>query len=155
MKIRGPSMLAAGYTCIIAASQASAQLTGISVESKPNEFGILVCNVYAEFDSPPAAFIVVGGAPFVSDRGMENRGSRPIWNAPDAVWEVKRNAWFGWPDFCAGKSVEDVAFRVPGHAQPRLLMDRPPKASGHPLASLPYARGAAGMELPPRGGVAP
>ena len=59
-------MLAAGYTCIIAASQASAQLTGISVESKPNEFGILVCNVYAEFDSPPAAFIVVGGAPFVS-----------------------------------------------------------------------------------------
>ena len=92
-----------------------------------------------------------GGAPFVSDRGMENRGSRPIWNAPDAVWEVKRNAWFGWPDFCAGKSVEDVAFRVPGHAQPRLLMDRPPKASGDPLASLPYASGAAGMEFTAEG----
>jgi hypothetical protein len=52
--------------CILAGSQASAQFTGITVESKPNEFGILVCNVYAQFDSPPVAFIAVGGVPFVS-----------------------------------------------------------------------------------------
>ncbi len=59
-------MLAAGCTCILAGRQASAQFTGIAVESKPNEFGILVCNVYAQFDAPPVAFIAVGGTPFVS-----------------------------------------------------------------------------------------
>ncbi len=66
MKVQTLFMLAAGCPCILAGSQASAQLTGVSIASKPNEFGILVCNVYAEFDAPPAAFIVVGGAPFVS-----------------------------------------------------------------------------------------
>ncbi len=61
MKTRTLSLLAAGGTCMIAGGQASAQLTGVSVASKSNEFGILTCNVYAEFDKPPAFFLGVGG----------------------------------------------------------------------------------------------
>ncbi len=61
MKTRTLSLLAAGGTLIVAAGQASAQATGITVKSKPNEFGILVCNVYAEFDTPPIFFLAVGG----------------------------------------------------------------------------------------------
>ena len=66
MKVRTLSLLAAGGTCIIAGSQVSAQVTGISVESKPNEFGILVCNVYAEFDVMGVGLLAIGGAPFVT-----------------------------------------------------------------------------------------
>jgi hypothetical protein len=66
MKVGILSMLAVGGVSMIAGGRASAQFTGITVESKPNEFGILVCNVYAEFDAPPVAFIGVGGAPFDS-----------------------------------------------------------------------------------------
>lgn len=66
MKVRTLSLLAAGGTCIIAGSQVSAQVTGISVESKPNEYGLLVCDVYAEFDDMEAGLIAIGGAPFVT-----------------------------------------------------------------------------------------
>ena len=64
--MRTVSMIAASGTCIITGARASAQFAGISVESKPNEFGILVCNVFAEFESPPVSFIGVGGSPFSS-----------------------------------------------------------------------------------------
>jgi hypothetical protein len=66
MKIQTLSLLAAGSTCIIVGSQASAQISGISVASKPNEFGLLVCNVYAEFDVMGINLLAIGGAPFVS-----------------------------------------------------------------------------------------
>ncbi len=66
MRIQTLSLLAAGSTCIFAGSQTSAQISGISVASKPNEFGILVCNVYAEFDVMDIALLAVGGSPFVS-----------------------------------------------------------------------------------------
>jgi len=66
MKIQTLSLLAAGSTCIFSGPQVSAQITGISVASKPNELGLLVCNVYAEFEEPGVGLIAIGGAPFVT-----------------------------------------------------------------------------------------
>ena len=66
MKIQTLCLLAAGSSCIIAGSQASAQISGISVASKPNEFGLLVCNVYAEFDVMGVNLLAIGGTPFIS-----------------------------------------------------------------------------------------
>ncbi len=62
MKVRTLSLLAAGGTFIVAAGRASAQLAGISVATKPNEFGILVCNVYAEFEPATDLLLAVGGS---------------------------------------------------------------------------------------------
>ena len=46
-------MLAGVSAPLIATTAASAGFLGIKVVGKPNEFGLLVCNIYAEFDRPP------------------------------------------------------------------------------------------------------
>jgi hypothetical protein len=36
------------------------------------------------------------------DIGINDRGSRPIGNVPDCLYQVKQGQWYGWPDFAAG-----------------------------------------------------
>ncbi|HYN21506.1 MAG TPA: sugar dehydrogenase [Thermoanaerobaculia bacterium] len=45
------------------------------------------------------------------DQGADDRGSRPVGNAPDLLFEVRRGAWYGWPDFVGGVPVTDPRFR--------------------------------------------
>jgi glucose/arabinose dehydrogenase len=45
------------------------------------------------------------------DQGADDRGSRPIGEAPDMLFEVKESAWYGWPDFIGGIPVTDPRFR--------------------------------------------
>ena len=52
MKIKTLSVLVGVGTPLILNAGASAAFLGIKVVGKPNEFGLLVCNVYAEFDRP-------------------------------------------------------------------------------------------------------
>ncbi len=60
---------------------------------------------------------------FVTEGGMEERGSRPIAGAPDVLWELKPGGnWYGWPDFVAGIPVTDPRYRLPGHPQPSRLL---------------------------------
>jgi hypothetical protein len=39
--------------------------------------------------------------PYMTNNGMELRGTRPVKDDPDAVLWVANNAWYGWPDFSA------------------------------------------------------
>jgi hypothetical protein len=49
---------------LLAAPGAAAEFTGLSFESKPNEYGIKVCHVYANFDQPGEDhFTAVAGSP--------------------------------------------------------------------------------------------
>lgn len=41
------------------------------------------------------------------DQGPDDRGSRPIGNVPDYLWEIKPGAWYGWPDVMGGIPVTD------------------------------------------------
>lgn len=43
--------------------------------------------------------------------GEDHRGSRAYKDAPDALFEVREGAWYGWPDFCAGRPAHE--FREP------------------------------------------
>ncbi len=52
MKATTLRMLVGVTTPLILTGSVQAGFTGISVTSKPNEFGLLVCNVYADFDRP-------------------------------------------------------------------------------------------------------
>ncbi len=52
MKIKTLTMLAAVATPLIATGSASAGFLGVTATSKPNDFGLLVVNVYAIFDRP-------------------------------------------------------------------------------------------------------
>lgn len=68
------------------------------------------------------------------DQGYQDRGSRPVANAPDPVYEVKQGAWYGWPDYAAGESITDPKFKPSAkHAPLANLLQEHPKLE-KPLA---------------------
>jgi beta-lactamase class A/glucose/arabinose dehydrogenase len=44
------------------------------------------------------------------DQGYQDRGSRPVANAPDPVYCVRKDVWYGWPDFVGGEPINDPKF---------------------------------------------
>ncbi|MEU6405219.1 hypothetical protein [Streptomyces sp. NPDC046985] len=56
------------------------------------------------------------------DQGADDRGSRPVGNAPDLLFEVREGAWYGWPDFIGGVPVTDPAFKPERGPQPTFLL---------------------------------
>ena len=56
MKMKTLSMLVGVGAPLIATATAPAEFLGISVVGKANEFGLVVCNVYANFDRPGEDF---------------------------------------------------------------------------------------------------
>ncbi len=62
------------------------------------------------------------GRLLATDQGADDRGSRPIGNAPDVLFEVKPGAWYGWPDFVAGVPVTDPRFEPTRGPAPELLL---------------------------------
>src|SRR5712691_7334203 len=44
------------------------------------------------------------------DQGADDRGSRPVGNVPDLLFEVRRGAWYGWPDFIGVDPITDPQY---------------------------------------------
>lgn len=87
----------------------------------------------------------VDGKLYASDNGYDERGSRPIAHAPDYLSEVKRDAWYGFPDYSGDTPVTDAQFRPENGPAPKFLMrDHPPIEK--PLMKLPTHAGAAKMD---------
>lgn len=57
------------------------------------------------------------GRLIATDQGSDDRGSRPIGNVPDLLFEIREGAWYGWPDFVGGEPVTDDGF-VPTRGEP-------------------------------------
>jgi glucose/arabinose dehydrogenase len=62
------------------------------------------------------------GRLLATDQGTDLRGSRPIANCPDFLYEVRPGAWYGWPDFFGGRPATDPRFRAPGAPEPSFLL---------------------------------
>jgi glucose/arabinose dehydrogenase len=45
------------------------------------------------------------------DQGADDRGSRPVGNVPDMLFEVHQGAWYGWPDFIGDVPITDPRYR--------------------------------------------
>jgi glucose/arabinose dehydrogenase len=56
------------------------------------------------------------------DQGADDRGSRPIGNAPDLLFEVQPGRWYGWPDFIGGRPISDPEFTPDRGAHPGPLL---------------------------------
>src|SRR5947209_224772 len=39
------------------------------------------------------------------DQGADDRGSRPVGNVPDMLFDARQGAWYGWPDFIYGEAL--------------------------------------------------
>jgi glucose/arabinose dehydrogenase len=51
------------------------------------------------------------GRLLATDQGADDRGSRPVGNVPDMLFEVRKGAWYGWPDFIGGVPIDDPLYQ--------------------------------------------
>ena len=56
------------------------------------------------------------------DQGADDRGSRPVANAPDVIYAVRSDAWYGWPDFIAGRPITAEEFRPTRGPAPEFVL---------------------------------
>ncbi|MGI6632941.1 MAG: serine hydrolase [Bacillota bacterium] len=85
------------------------------------------------------------------DQGYDDRGVRPVANAPDPVYEIKEGAWYGWPDYVAGIPITDPQFRsANGVPSPSFLMSEHPPVE-QPLAKLEAHTAAMKFDFAPPG----
>ncbi|HXF81823.1 MAG TPA: PQQ-dependent sugar dehydrogenase [bacterium] len=71
------------------------------------------------------------GRLWATSHGADVRGSRSIFNDPDSLVRVREGAWYGWPEYFAGRPVTERRFAAPAKAPPRFLW------RGHPALTPP------------------
>ena len=71
------------------------------------------------------------------DQGADDRGSRPVGNVPDMLFEVRPGAWYGWPDFIGDVPITDPRFLPESGAAPAFVL------SSHHELPAPSGRSAA------------
>jgi glucose/arabinose dehydrogenase len=73
------------------------------------------------------------GQLYVTDNAYDERGSRPIANARDNIYQVKQGGWYGWPDYSSGIPVTDPQFRSARGGKIKFLMKE------HPPVEQPWS----------------
>lgn len=85
------------------------------------------------------------------DQGADDRGSRPVGNVPDFLYEVKAGSWYGWPDYYGGRPITEDAFLPKRGKKPEMilmdheLLPRPEKA----LLEFPVNAAATKFDIAP------
>ena len=83
------------------------------------------------------------------DQGADERGSRPIGNAPDLLFQIEPGKWYGWPDFIGAVPVTDRRF-LPAHGRvPEFLLSNHDElpALAEPLLQFPKNSAATKFDL--------
>lgn len=92
------------------------------------------------------------GKLYTTENAFDERGSRPVWGAGDVLWEVQQGAWYGFPDFSAGKRiVSDEEFGPPSE-KPRPvkpLLQQYPGTPPKPVAILGVHSSSNGFAFSP------
>lgn len=82
--------------------------------------------------------------------GADVRGSRNIFNDPDYLVKVEKDAWYGWPEYFDDKPASDPSLKDPSKEQPQFLWkDHPPLS--HAFAKFTTHSGANGLTFSPGG----
>ncbi len=82
---------------------------------------------------------------YVTENGFDERGSRPVFGAGDALWRVEQGLWYGWPDYSAGRPVADARFEGASPAPKSLLVDMPSPPA--PAAVLAVHSASSGFDF--------
>lgn len=93
------------------------------------------------------------GRLLATDQGADLRGSRPLANCPDALYEVRAGGWYGWPDFVCARPVTAPEFTADGAAPARFVLaghDRLPPPE-RPLFEFPVNAAAVKFDVVPPG----
>lgn len=98
------------------------------------------------FRNPFGLAFAPDGTLYVSDNGYDDRGTRPVWGAPDVLWRVDGHTrWYGWPDFVAGRLVGH--FAPPGGPRLEPVLAEFPNPPPQPAATFAVHSSADGMDF--------
>lgn len=85
------------------------------------------------------------------DQGADDRGSRPVGNVPDLLFEVRPGAWYGWPDFIGGDPITDAQYLPTRGSAPTFVLanhhELPPPE--RPLLRFPPHAAAVKFDVAP------
>ena len=91
------------------------------------------------------------GRLLATDQGADDRGSRPVGNAPDLLFEVRQGCWYGWPDFIGGDPITDPRYRPERGPAPTFVLanhdELPPPE--RPLLCFPPHAAAVKFDVAP------
>jgi glucose/arabinose dehydrogenase len=62
------------------------------------------------------------GRLLATDQGADDRGSRPVGNVPELLYEVREGRWYGWPDFVGGVPICDPRFAPEDGEAPEFVL---------------------------------
>ncbi len=99
------------------------------------------------FRNPFGLAFSVAGKLFVTENGFDDRGSRPVWGAPDFLWEITPGAWYGWPDFVGGDPITEDRYRPPGKPALKFLLAQHPGEPPKPKAIFAVHSSADGFDF--------
>jgi glucose/arabinose dehydrogenase len=88
------------------------------------------------------------GKLFLTENGMDTRGSRPGYGNSDVLWEIQKGKWYGWPDFTEGRLLSDKDYKTP-HDDPKLLLKAIPSQPPSPVALLGVNSSSNGLAFSP------
>lgn len=95
--------------------------------------------------NPFALELSEDGRIFCISQGGDRRGSRPI-ESPDAIYEIKEGAWYGFPDYFCGISADDASLQDVEDPQPGFIMENHPERE-EPLHCIPTHSAAVDMKF--------
>jgi beta-lactamase class A/glucose/arabinose dehydrogenase len=128
---------------------ASVKASGVVLRVRPDGSGL---EIFAwGLRNPFALRFSPDGTLYAIDQGYDDRGSRPVANAPDPVYAVEEGGWYGWPDYVAGIPITDPSFASARSKRGQLsflMEDHPPVVQ--PLAKLEPHTAAAKFDFAPR-----
>jgi glucose/arabinose dehydrogenase len=99
------------------------------------------------FRNPFGLAFSPSGSLYVTDNGFDERGSRPIWGAPDVLWKVESGVWYGWPDYSGGDPVNSGQFKAPRKPRPKFLLAQHPNTPPRPVAQFGVHSSANGFDF--------
>ncbi|GAA1365967.1 PQQ-dependent sugar dehydrogenase [Streptomyces beijiangensis] len=62
------------------------------------------------------------GRLLATDQGADDRGSRPVGEVPELLYEVRQGAWYGWPDYIGAVPVDAPRFAPDGGEAPAFVL---------------------------------
>lgn len=94
------------------------------------------------------------GKLYVTENGLDARGTRPIANDKEDLYQIKEGAWYGWPDFASGIPVTDPRFAPKEGPEPEFLMEEHPPVE-KPILTFPKHAAATKLAVSPGGKFGP
>jgi len=88
------------------------------------------------------------GRLYTAENSFDERGSRGVFGTGDVLYRIEPGAWYGWPDYHAGRSLDDAQWYKPrGKPAPGFVLASHPGRPPAPAAVLGVHSSSNGLDF--------